>query len=302
MKKLTLLVLALVLCVGLLSACGQKTAEPAATDAPAAEAPAAEEAAEAPAEEAAEAPAAGETAGGEDDRLARIRERGSLVIATEGNWSPWTFHDENDRLTGFDVEIGMLLAEKLGVKAEFQETAWDSILAGVETGRFDIACNGVDYTPVRAEKYDFSDPYVYTEIVLVTASDNEDIHTFADLSGKKTANSPSSTYAERAEAAGAEVTYVDTLGETMAMVEQGRVDATINARGSVEDYLSEHPDAKIKIVLTVPGDPVCFPVKKGPGSANLLAEVNRILAEARENGTLRELSIKYFGADLTVQQ
>ena len=236
---------------------------------------------------------------GEKDLLARIQERGKLIIATEGNWSPWTYHDETDALTGFDIEIGALIAKGLGVEPEYMETAWDAILAGVDSGRFDIACNGVDYTEERAQKYDFSDPYVYTEIVLVVRGDNDSIQSFEDLKGKKTSNSPNSTYAERAEKLGASVTYVDTLGETLEMVLQGRVDATINAKGSVEDYLSEHPDANIKIVVTAPGDPVCYPVRKGADSASLLAAINEILAQAREDGTLAALSQKYFNADLT---
>ena len=169
----------------------------------------------------------------------------------------------------------------------------------MDSGRFDIACNGVDYTEERAQKYDFSDPYVYTEIVLVVRGDNDSIQSFEDLKGKKTSNSPNSTYAERAEDLGASVTYVDTLGETLEMVLQGRVDATINAKGSVEDYLSEHPDANIKIVVTAPGDPVCYPVRKSADSASLLAAINEILSQAREDGTLAALSQKYFNADLT---
>ena len=235
----------------------------------------------------------------EPDLLARIRERGTLIIATEGNWSPWTYHDENDVLTGFDIEIGALIAESLGVKPVYMETAWDAILAGVDSGRFDIACNGVDYTEERAEKYSFSDPYVYTEIVLAVKDSNEDIKSFEDLNGRTTSNSPTSTYAIRAEQAGATVVYVDTLGETMSMVAQGRVDATINAKGSVDDYLGEHPEAPIKVVLTVPGDPVCYPVRKADDTASLVEAINAILAQAREDGTLAELSIKYFGADLT---
>ena len=238
----------------------------------------------------------------EGDLLEAIREKGTLVIATEGNWSPWTYHDENDVLTGFDIEIGALIAEGLGVKPDYKEAEWSSILAGVETGVFDIACNGVDYTEERAEKYAFSDPYVYTEIVLVVAKDNEDIKGFADLQGKKTSNSPNSTYAQRAEQLGAEVTYAETLEQTLQLVLQGRVDATINAKGSVEDFLGEHPDANIKIVETVPGDPVCYPVKKGAESDTLVAAINEILAKAREDGTLAALSEKYFGQDLTNPQ
>ncbi len=237
-----------------------------------------------------------------DSGVDAIRSKGTLVIATEGNWSPWTYHDENDVLTGFDIEIGGLIAERLGVQPEFKEVPWESILVGVDTGAFDIACNGVGYTEERAEKFLFTDPYVYTEAVLVVRKDNEDIKTLEDLKGKKTSNSPNSTYALKAEEMGATVDYVDTLGETMMMVVDGRVDATINAKGSVDDYLSQHPDADIRIVQVFAGEPVCYPLRKTAENEDLLREINEILADLRNDGTLAALSVKYFGEDLTGKQ
>ncbi len=238
----------------------------------------------------------------EDDLLAQIRERGTLIIATEGNWSPWTYHDENDRLVGLDIEIGTLIAQGLGVEPDFRETDWDSILAGVDSGRFDIACNGVGYTETRAEKYSFSTPYVYTQKVLVVAADNDDIHTIEDLNGRTTANSPSSTYAQIAEDNGATVTYVSTLGETVTLLVQGRVDATVNARVSIEDYLAQHPDAPIKVVQVLEGDPVAYPVRKSADTESLVAAIDEILEQARQDGTLSAISLKYFGVDLTTPE
>lgn len=237
-----------------------------------------------------------------EDTLAKIKEKGTLTIAMEGVWQPWNYHDETGALTGFDVEVGALVAEGLGVTPEYVETDWSAILAGVDAGRFDIACNGVEFTEERAKSYEFSSFYVYTQMVLVVRDDNEDIQSLDDLKGKKTANSPSSTYAMRAEAAGADVVYVDTLGETMEMLQQGRVDATLNDKDSVDSYLTEHPEAKIKIAVTVPGAPVAIPMKKGAESEALKAEIDRVLQEARDNGKLAELSIKYFGTDLTVAE
>lgn len=238
----------------------------------------------------------------EKDVLAKIRERGSLVIAMEGVWQPWTYHDADGKLTGVDVEVGQLLADGLGVKAEFVETEWGGILAGVDSGRFDIACNGVGYTEKRAEAYNFTDVYIYSQMVMVVREDNEDIRELADLKDKKTANSANSTYATVAEKNGATVTYVDTLGETMELLAEGRVDATLNDKDSVESYLKEHPEAKVKIVLTVAGEPVAVPMKKGPETDSLKAELDKILAEARKNGKLAEISNKYFGMDLTNPQ
>ena len=242
---------------------------------------------------------AAQSTGTEQDLLAQIKERGSIIIATEGDWVPWTFHDDNDQLTGFDVEMGQLIADGLGVKADFRETAWASILAGIDSGRFDIACNGVGYSEERAEKYTFSDPYVYDRTVLVVREDNTDIQTFEDLKGKTTTNSPSSLYAALAESYGASVEYVDTLNETLAMITDGRVDATVNAEVSINDYLKEHPDAPLKVVDKTEGAPIVFPVAKGDSTKTLIAEINRILEEARQDGRLAELSMKYFGLDMT---
>ena len=231
------------------------------------------------------------------DALAKIKAKGTLVIGTEGNWSPWTYHDEQDNLTGFDVEIARLLAEELGVKAEFQEAPWDALLAGVDSDRFDIICNGVGYTEERAKSYSFTDPYCYSNKVLVVAADNEEIKTVDDLKGKKTANSASSTYAELAQQYGAELVPVDTLGETVELLQQGRVDATLNSQVSIADYLKQYPDAKIKVVQTLGGDPVAYPVKKGEEA--LVKELNRILAKLRDEGKLSELSVRFFDVDTT---
>ena len=250
----------------------------------------------------AQAPAISETAGAEEaskDLLARIRERGYITVATEGDWSPWTYHDDKNQLVGFDVELAKLIADGLGVDVKFEETAWDSILAGVDAGRFDIACNGVGSTEERAEKYDFSTPYVYTGAVIVTRKDNTSIRTLNDLKGKTTANTASSTYAALATEAEATVVPVDSLTDTLNLVIDKRVDATLNARVTVEAYLKEHPDSPLMIAGEVPGEQTVIPVKKGEDSATLLAEINRILEEARQDGTLALMSVTYFEADLT---
>lgn len=238
----------------------------------------------------------------ESDLLARIREKGYIVIATEGDWAPWTYHDESNALVGFDVELGRKLAEYIGVEARFEETNWDAILAGVDSGRFDIACNGVSVTPQRSEKYDFSVPYVYSKTVLVVRGDNESIRSFEDLKGKKTANTISSIFANLAESFGATVVGVDALQDTIQQVLQGRVDATMNSRMTINDFMKEHPDANLKIVDERAGDIVSVPVRKGEDAASLLALINEALRAMHADGTLTELSQRYFGGmDMTAE-
>ena len=141
----------------------------------------------------------GADSGAGGDLLAQIQERGTITVAMEGNWAPWGYHDETDALKGYDADLARAIGEKLGVEVEFIEGEWDGLLSGMEAGRYDLVINGVDVTPDRAEKYDFSEPYAYIRTALVVRADNEEIRSFADLQGKTTANSIGSTYMELAE-------------------------------------------------------------------------------------------------------
>lgn len=237
---------------------------------------------------------------GAGDLLAQIQERGEIIIAMEGTWAPWTYHDENDELVGFDVEVGQQIAEALGVEATFVEGEWDGLLAGLDAGRYDIMINGVDITEERADAYDFSEPYAYNRTAVIVSGDNTDITSMEDLEGKHTANTISSTYAEVAEQYGAEVTGVDDLNQTFELLLSGRIDATLNAEVTYYDYMEAHPDANIKIACMDPeATQVAIPFRKGEETASLREAVNQALADMRQSGTLTELSEKYFGTDIT---
>ena len=239
-------------------------------------------------------------ASAEEDLLQTIQSRGPIIVGLEGDWAPWSFVDENDELMGFDVEVARAIAEKLGVEAEIIPGEWDGLFAGMDAGRYDMVVNGVEVTPERTEKYDFADPYAYIRTALIVRGDNEDIKTFEDLKGKKTANSIASTYMNLAEEYGATCYGVDTLDETLTMVLQGRVDATLNAIVSYTDYLAQHPDANLKVVATTEdASNVAIPMRKDDETASLLEAVNKAIAELHEEGVISELSIKYFGEDIS---
>ena len=235
-----------------------------------------------------------------EDQLAEIKAKGEIVVATEGAWAPWTYHDEQGNLVGFDVEVAKDIADKLGVPATFAETEWDGIFAGLDAGRYDIAANGVEVTDERAEKYNFTTPYGYIRTALIVRGDNDDITSFDDLAGKHTANSIASTYMTLAESYGATAVGVDTLDQTIQMVLSGRADATLNAEVSFYDYMAVHPDANIKVVaLTDDASRVSIPVRKDEKSASLLEAINQAIAELDEEGELSRISEKYFGKDIT---
>ena len=237
---------------------------------------------------------------GAADQLAAIQTNGKLVVALEGAWQPWSYHDESDTLVGYDVEVSRAIAEKLGVEPEYVESDWDSLFAGLDAGRSDIVCNGVEVTDERAKTYNFTTPYGYIHTALAVRKDNEDIKSFEDLKGKTTANSLASTYMELAESYGATVQGIDTLEETIQLLTAGRIDATLNADVSFYDYLNVHPDADFKLVAqTEDASHVAIPVRKGDDSASLLEAINTAIEELRADGTLKALGEKYFGQDIS---
>lgn len=237
------------------------------------------------------------------DLLAKIQEKGEIMIAMEGTWAPWTYHDESDALVGYDVEVAQSIAEKLGVTATFVEGEWDGLLAGLDAGRYDIMVNGVDVDEERSQKYDFSTPYAFNRTAVIVSGDNGEIQSMEDLSGKQTANTISSTYAKVAEQYGAEVTGVDDLNQTFELLLSGRIDATLNAEVTYYDYMKAHPDANIKVAVLAPeATQVAIPMRKGEETATLRAAIDQALSELAEDGTLAALSNQYFGTDISQNQ
>ncbi|MDY5502256.1 MAG: transporter substrate-binding domain-containing protein [Gemmiger sp.] len=240
-----------------------------------------------------------ETSG--ENELEKVKAAGKLVVGVEGTYPPFTYHDDNGELTGLDIELGKALADKLGVEVEFQEAAWDSLLIGIDTERFDTVINSVSITDERAEKYDFSDPYYYEARRVVVLADDDSIHGPEDLNGKKIATNTTNAFIPWYEEQGVEVVGVDTSGEAIDLLLSGRVDFVGINVPVLNAYLDEHPDAadKLKAAFVIPNseDVIAIPVRKG--EPEFLDAINAALAELREEGTLKEISEKYLGGDYT---
>ena len=223
---------------------------------------------------------------------------GTLTVATEGTYRPFTFHDETGDLVGFDVEIAEAVADKLGLEIVFQETQWDAIFAGLDAGRFDVIANQVSINPEREEKYLFSEPYTVSPGVIVVAEDDDSISSFDDLAGKTTAQSLTSNWYELATESGATVEAVEGWAQAVALLQQGRVDATINDNLTFLDYEKSEGPTGLKIAAET-DDPAYNAFAFTKDKTALVEAIDAALAELREEGVLAEISEKYFGADVT---
>lgn len=238
-----------------------------------------------------------ENATDENDVLAKVKKDGTLLVGTEGTYPPFTFHDDNDKLTGFDVDIANEVAKRLGVKAEFKETQWDSMFAGLDAKRFDMIANQVGIKPEREEKYLFSDPYITSTAVLITHEENDDIKSFEDIEEKKAAQSMTSNYGALAKEYGAKIVSVDGFNQSIELILSKRADVTINENLSFLDFKKAKPDAKVKIVAESE-DASKSGLMFRKDSETLVEAVNDALAEMIDDGTYEEISTKWFGENV----
>jgi len=232
------------------------------------------------------------------ENLAAVQSAGALKIGTEGTYAPFTFHDTDGKLVGFDVEIGEAIAKKLGVKAEFLEGKWDGLIAGLDANRYDAVINQVGITEARKQKYDFSEPYIASKAVLIVRGDDESIKGFADLKGKKSAQSLTSNFGKLAQEAGAELVGTDGFDQSIQLVLTGRADATINDSLSFLDFKKHKPDANVKIAAEqANADYSGVIIRKG--EPELLEAINKALVDIKADGTYQAISDKYFGQDVS---
>lgn len=222
-----------------------------------------------------------------------------LRVASEGTYSPFTFHDPKDgnKLTGYDVDVARAVGKKLGMKVEFTDVTFDTIFAGLGAGRYDVVANEVTTTPERKKLYDFTTPYTVSTGAIITRADDDSITSLASLSGKTTAQSSTSNWAQVAKDAGAKVEAVEGFTQSVALLKQGRIDATVNDDLAALDYLKTTGDKGVKIAAkTDDTSEQAMALEKG---SDLTPKIDKALKELRADGTLVKISQKYFGADVT---
>lgn len=164
----------------------------------------------------------------------------TINVGTEGTYAPFSFHDKDGKLTGYDIDVIKAVAKEEGLKLKFNETSWDSMFAGLDAGRFDVIANQVGINPDREKKYKFSKPYTFSSAVLVIRENEKDIKDFDDVKGKKLAQTFTSNYGKLAKDKGADITKVDGFNQSMDLLLSKRVDGTFNDSLSYLDYKNKN--------------------------------------------------------------
>ncbi len=234
-----------------------------------------------------------------DSKSKTASEDKTFVVGTEGTYAPFSFHDKNDKLTGYDIDVVKAVAKEMDYKVKFKETQWDSMFAGLDSGRFNVVANQVGINDERKEKYKFSEPYTYSKGVLVVNKNNTEIKSFDDVKGKKLAQTFTSNYGKLAKSKGAELTKVDGFNQAMDLLQSNRVEGTFNDNISYLDYKKQKPNAKVKAIegnAEKSQSALTFSKKEDDKT---IKEVNKAMKKLKDNGELAKISEKWFGDDVS---
>lgn len=234
------------------------------------------------------------------DLLQDAKKRGVLRIAMEGTYPPFNYKDpKTGQLTGYDVDVAKLVANKLGLRPEFVATEWAAILAGLAAGKYDVIVSQVGITPKREQAFDFSRPYTYSHPQLIVRKNDRATYTsLAELKGKRLGVGQGSVFEQQAKAVpGIEVKSYPAAPENLQDLAFGRIDAALNDSLMVA-YLLKNSQLPIKAGAKVGAvERMGIPFRKG--SPQFKAAVDKILMDAASDGTLKALSLKWFGIDAT---
>ncbi|USK31907.1 transporter substrate-binding domain-containing protein [Bacillus sp. F19] len=233
-----------------------------------------------------------------------IKEEGKLTVATSGTLYPTSYHDsETNELTGYEVEVVREMAKRMDLEAEFSEMAFDGMLTSIQSGKVDIAANDIMINNERKEKFEFANPYKFSYgTAMVRKDDLSGIKSLEDLEGKKAAGEATTTYMAVAREYGAEEVIYDnaTNDQYLRDVSTGRTDVILNDYYLQRLAVAAFPDLNIAIHPDIKFNPNSQGIIMKKGSAELKKNIDAALKEMHEDGTISEISKKYFdGADVS---
>lgn len=235
-----------------------------------------------------------------------------ITIGTEGTYAPYTYLDDNNNLTGFDVELARAIDEKLpDYEFEFQTIEWSSMFASLDADKIQTIANEVAANDERKQKYLFEDtPFAYSVNAIAFKKGRTDIKGIADLHGKTVDGGTTSANTAWLENYNAEngnpITINYTDGDASKMLQDivnGRVDATINSPVTIKTIVdSQGLDIDWVIFPDSGTTPVYFPFPNTDEGAKLRDAFEGAIQELLADGTVASLSTKFLGADYSTEE
>ncbi len=250
------------------------------------------------------------------DLLDLVVETGKLVVSTDPNYAPQSFLNDKGELDGFDVAVAKEVAKRLGVTVEFTTPDWDLITGGNWGGRWDLSIGSMTPTEARSEVLWFTDPYYYTPASFAVHKDNATIKSPADLAGKNVGLGTATTYEDYLNKTlaimGGKVMYDAPGGilvkpystdaeaiQDLALGDGARLDAVMSAQPTIQNAIDG--GVPLKYVGTPAFyEPLAFALDRSRGASDkFLTKLNEIIKAMHADGTLTELSVKWYGLDIT---
>ena len=230
--------------------------------------------------------------------LDEIKDRGVLKVGLMGTYRPYNFLNKNQEMDGFDADIAKEVAKRLGVNVEFVAQEFSGMIAGLQAEKFDVVISQMTITDERKQQMDFSDPYITNQVKVIVHETNNDIKSVEDFKGKNIGvglGTNDETYLRTKlmpEVGEFKIMTYDDVITTLKDLDAERIDATINNMYALKPVVEEQ-GFKIKAVgEAIKSDQAGIATRKG--NEELVAELNRILKEMKEDGTYKDIFVKWF--------
>lgn len=234
-----------------------------------------------------------------DEKDTEAKDEEVLVIGVDDKFAPMGFRDENNELTGFDIDYARAAAEYMEVEVKFQPIDWKTKENELSSDRIDLIWNGYTITPEREEKVDFTKPYLENAQVVAVLEDSE-IQTLEDLEGEVIGLQALSSAMDALQDNPlydkvAEITeYADNV-LALNDLKSGRVEAVIIDEVVIDYYMAQ--EEGVFRILDESLAPEQYGVGVKKGNTELLEKLQAALDEMNEDGTAAEISEKWFGED-----
>ena len=224
-----------------------------------------------------------------------VQKAGKLIIGTSPDFPPFESLSNDGKVEGIEIEIMELICDELGVELEIKQMDFDSVLPGVQTGKFNVGVSGISVTPEREKNTLFTTPYCLAAQAIVVTSDSA-IASKADLTGKTVSVQTGTTAEEFCMSSGYTVKAFAANADAETALTVGKVDAWViddlTAAEMVAVYNEEHPDAPLVILdEAMTTEPYAFAFAQG--NEDLVNKINEILTGLLADGTIASIFEQY---------